>query len=96
MDNNLIQLYANTLEASGSVTFYNGDFYEIYVSEGGYMVDVFEVTEDNILQSEPESKIMRPVDGGFCTGTAIDAITFMIMGEGINDFQFYMGDINQS
>ena len=71
------EVYASTLETVGVVTFYDDDgfFYEIFESDnGGYMVEVFEVLEDEV-------KTMVEVDGGLCNGSAFDAIGFLINEE---------------
>jgi hypothetical protein len=78
MENNIVLLHAQILEEQGNVSFWNGDFYEINKTlDGDYMVDVFEISDDGLLMDEPDARLMRPIDGGVCTGTAVDAVCFM-------------------
>ena len=68
------EVYASTLETVGVVTFYddNGFFYEIFESDnGGYMVEVYDTDDDKL-------RTMKEIDGGLCTGSAFDAVGFLI------------------
>ncbi|MCS5590409.1 MAG: hypothetical protein NZ824_10635 [Candidatus Thioglobus sp.] len=42
------------------------------------MVDVYEISDEGLLIDEVDARLMRPVDGGLCTGSAMDAIEFMM------------------
>ncbi len=78
MKKDIKRLHAQILEQRGFVTFYDGDLYEIHESDGGYMVDVYEISDEGLLIDEVDARLMRPVDGGLCTGSAMDAIEFMM------------------
>lgn len=78
MTKDIKQLHAKILELQGFVSFYDGDLYEIHETEGGYMVDVFEISDEGLLMDDVDARLMRPVDGGLCTGSAMDAIEFMM------------------
>jgi len=82
MTKDIRKLHAQILEQQGEVTFYDGDLYEIYESSnGGYMVDVYEVSEVGLLVGVPESKVLTEVDGGLCTGSALDAVEFFMIDD---------------
>ena len=76
MTHNIKKLHAQILEAQGNVTFYNFHFYDIFETDGGYMVDVYAIKDEGLLPTEADTKLMRPIDGGLCTGSALDAIEF--------------------
>ena len=78
MTKDIKQLHAKILELQGFVSFYDGDLYEINETGGGYMVDVYEISDEGLLMDEVDARLMRPVDGGLCTGSAMDAIEFMM------------------
>ena len=64
-----IEKLAEELETMWEVSFTSHNLhYNIYWSEGsdGWMVDVFELKGD------------EPIDGGLCTGSAKDAVEFML------------------
>ena len=78
MTKDIKQLHAKILELQGFVSFYDGDLYEINETGGGYMVDVYEISDEGLLMDDVDARLMRPVDGGLCTGSAMDAIEFMM------------------
>ncbi len=71
----MIEADVKTLEEKGQVAFLrDGVLYVIYdaVVEEGYMInlhDPFDLDDG------------QPYDGGFCTGTARDAVEFLGLGE---------------
>ncbi len=74
------ELYELTrkLETEGSVEFiHNGLLFLIWESESeaGYVVDVF---DPYILYESYNDEVPEPLDGGLCTGSARDAIEFML------------------
>lgn len=77
MTKEIKQLHAQILEQQGFVTFYDGDLYEIHETDGGYMVDAYEISDEGLLMDELDIRLMRPSDGGLCTGSALDAVEFM-------------------
>jgi len=73
------EVHANTLDKLGVVTFYDDDgfFYEIFeFDNGGYMVEVYDTDDDDV-----EVRTLTYVNGGLCTGSAFDAIGFMLEGD---------------
>ncbi len=71
------EAHANTLDKLGVVIFYDDDgfFYEIFESDnGGYMVEVYDMSDDEV-------RTLTYVDGGLCTGSAFDAVGFMLEGD---------------
>lgn len=78
MTNSIKRFHALILEQQGNVAFFDWDFYEINKTEGGYMVEVFEISDDGLLTDDVDARIMRPVDGGLCTGSAMDAIEYSL------------------
>ena len=72
-----IKSFVKTLEDNQEVEFsYNEFYYEIFKSvESGYIVNVYssdEKDEDGYYLEENE------LDGGLCTGSARDAVEFML------------------
>ena len=68
------EIHANTLDKLGVVMFYDDDgfFYEIFESDnGGYMVEVYDADDDEV-------RTLTNVTGGLCTGSAFDAVGFML------------------
>ena len=76
-DDKMIATLANKLEVSGIVEFkHNNLYYEICEAvDTGYMVDIYSSDE---RYDEDEFMDQYKVDGGLCTGTAKDAIEFML------------------
>lgn len=77
MNKNNISKLADILEKDKSVEFkYNNLFYEIFKScDTGYMVNLYssnEKDEDGCFLDE------NIIDGGLCTGSASDAVWFMV------------------
>ena len=67
----LINAYAAILESEHAVTFEDGDtIYRIWANDEGWNVNVYEEHQDGDHFYES--------DGGLCTGTARDAIEFML------------------
>ena len=74
----MLNKLADKLDVTGSVAFVDGDnliciTWSESGDEDGYMIDVYnvwEVTENN-----------TPVDGGLCTGSALDAVAFFTSDE---------------
>ena len=64
------------LELNQSVEFkYNGFFYEVFKSaDSGYIVTIYSSNE----KDDDEYIEANIVDGGLCTGSAKDAIEFML------------------
>jgi len=54
---------------------YNKLHYEIFSSESGYAVNIYSSGEKDEDGDYPEQNI---IDGGLCTGSARDAIEFML------------------
>jgi hypothetical protein len=77
MNKNNISRLANILEKEKSVEFkYNNLFYEIFEScDTGYIVNLYSKNEKNEDGEYLEENI---VDGGLCTGSASDAVWFMV------------------
>ena len=77
MNKNNISKLANILEKEKSVEFkYNNLFYEIFEScDTGYIVNLYSKNEKNEDGEYLEENI---VDGGLCTGSASDAVWFMV------------------
>ena len=74
---NRINSLARVLRNEESVEFkYNGFFYEIFESsDTGYVVNVYSSNEKDEYGEYMEE---FNVDGGLCTGTAQNAISFML------------------
>ncbi len=77
MNKNNISKLAGILKKDTYVEFtYNNLFYEIFEStNGGYMVNLYssnEKDEDGCFLDE------NIIDGGLCTGSASDAVWFMV------------------
>lgn len=72
-----INAYAKLLELNEAVEFkYNDMHYEIFISaDTGYVVNVYSSDERDEDGEYREANLM---DGGLCTGTAKDAIEFML------------------
>lgn len=80
MNKNNISKLADILKKDTYVEFnYNNLFYEIFESaNGGYMVNLYssnEKDEDGCFLDE------NIIDGGLCTGSASDAVWFMVWKE---------------
>ncbi len=72
-----ISKLADILEKNKSVEFkYNNLFYEIFEScDTGYIVNLYSSNEKD---DHGEYLEINNVDGGLCTGSASDAIWFMV------------------
>ena len=68
---------ANILENKQNVKFeYNDLFYEIFEScDSGYIVNLYSSDEKD---EDGEYLEINNVDGGLCTGSASDAVCFMV------------------
>lgn len=77
MKKEIILQLASKLQEVGRVEFeYNSSFYEIFEStEGGYMINIYSSNEKD---EDNEYLYENNFDGGLCTGTAKDAIQFML------------------
>jgi len=77
LKNNKINTLARVLRNESSVEFkYNGFFYEIFESANtGFIVNLYSRDDKDDDGEFIETYL---VDGGFCTGSAIDAIYFML------------------
>lgn len=77
MNKNNISKLADILKKDTYVEFaYNNLFYEIFESaNGGYMVNLYSSNEKDEDGEYLEDNI---VDGGLCTGSASDAVWFMV------------------
>lgn len=77
MNKNNISKLADILEKDKSVEFkYNNLFYEIFEScDSGYIVNLYSSDEKD---ENGEYLEINNVDGGLCTGSASDAIWFMV------------------
>ena len=77
MNKNNISRLANILEKEKSVEFkYNNLFYKIFEScDTGYIVNLYSSNKKNKKGQYLEENI---VDGGLCTGSASDAVWFMV------------------
>ena len=77
MNRTNISKLANILEKEKSVEFkYNNLFYEIFEScDTGYIVNLYSSNEKD---KNGEYLEINNVDGGLCTGSASDAVWFMI------------------
>ena len=73
---NIIKL-SDILEKDKSVKFkYNNLFYEIFEScDSGYIVNLYSSNEKD---EDGEYLEINNVDGGLCTGSASDAVWFMV------------------
>ena len=77
MNRTNISKLADILEKNKSVEFkYNNLFYEIFEScDTGYIVNLYSSNEKD---ERGEYLEINNVDGGLCTGSASDAIWFMV------------------
>ena len=77
MNKNNISKLADILEKDKSVEFkYNNLFYEIFEScDSGYIVNLYSSGEKD---EDGEYLEINNVDGGLCTGSASDAVWFMV------------------
>lgn len=77
MDETQINAFVAMLESDKTVEFtYNGFYHEIFESaDSGYVVNVY---SDDEKDEEGEYLDRFLVDGGLCSGTARDAIGFML------------------
>ena len=77
MNKNNISRLANILEKEKSVEFkYNNLFYKIFEScDTGYIVNLYSSDEKD---KNGEYLETNNVDGGLCTGSASDAVWFMV------------------
>ena len=68
---------ANILENKQNVKFeYNDLFYEIFEScDSGYIINLYSSNEKD---EDGEYLEINNVDGGLCTGSASDAVWFMV------------------
>lgn len=74
---NNINNLARQLKMKQSVEFkYNGFFYEVFESaDAGYVVNVY---SNNKKDEDGEYIKENLIDGGLCTGSARDAVEFML------------------
>ena len=75
---NKFNTLSRVLKSKSSVEFqHNGLFYEIFesVSSEGYIVNVY---SNNMKDEDGEYLDVYELDGGLCTGSARDAIEFML------------------
>ncbi len=77
MNKNNISKLLDILEKDKSIEFkYNNLFYEIFEScDTGYIVNLYSSNEKDVDGRYLE---INNIDGGFCTGSAIDAVWFMV------------------
>lgn len=77
MSQEKINTLAKKLEEGEEIEFvYNDTYYEISEScEGGYMVDLYSSYEKDEYGQYLEQ---NSIDGGHCTGSAKDAVEFML------------------
>jgi len=77
MDESKIKAFADILESAGTIEFiHNGFYYEIFESaDTGYVVNVY---SDDARDEYGEYLEEHIVDGGLCTGSAEDAVGFML------------------
>ena len=77
INKNNISKLADILEKDKSVEFkYNNLFYEIFEScDSGYIVNLYSSGEKD---EDGEYLEINNVDGGLCTGSASDAVCFMV------------------
>ena len=74
MNNTVKNAYAMVLTERGSITFEeDGLVFEINESEEGYMIDLFFP-----VHTTGNGFMCKEIDGGICTGSALDAIEFML------------------
>ena len=73
---NKINSLAKVLKNERSVEFkHNGFFYEVFESaDSGYVVNIYSSNE----KEDNDYIEANLVDGGLCTGSAKDAVTFML------------------
>ena len=74
---NKINTIARVLTNDGSVTFeFNKSYYEIFESaEGGYAINVYSSADRD---EDGELLDSNMIDGGYCSGSAKDAVIFML------------------
>jgi len=73
MNQSLITAYASILEQNQAATFEHNDIiYRIWANDEGWYLELLE---------ENDSGEWVEIDGGLCTGSAIDAIEFMLPQE---------------
>jgi len=74
---NKINSLARVLKNENSVAFkYNGFFYEVFESaDTGYIVNIYSADERD---EDGEYRDHNLIDGGLCSGSARDAIGFML------------------
>ena len=72
-----LDTFVKTLESEESVEFiYNEFYYEIFESSGtGFMVNVY---SDNEKDEDGDYLDKHLIDGGYCSGSARDAVEFML------------------
>jgi len=77
MSESKIKAFADILENASTIEFiHNGCYYEIFESaDTGYIVNVY---SDDIRDEYGEHLEEHIIDGGLCTGSAEDAIGFML------------------
>lgn len=82
MDNSIIQMYADILEQCRAVTFeHNETIYRIWENDEGWYLQLLNESDDVFYNDEGEISSECPFvesDGGLCTGSALDAIEFML------------------
>ena len=77
LSKNKINTFARELKKKTTVEFkYNGFYYEVVKSaDTGYIVNVY---SDDVKDEENDYLDENIIDGGLCTGSARDAIEFML------------------
>lgn len=81
MNEKYLELCTTTLEENKAVQFvYKGFFYDIFESacEIGWVVNVYPNAKDKIFDEDNQLIDEQQIDGGLCTGSAKDAIYFML------------------
>jgi len=75
--NNKINTLSRLLKSESRVEFkYNGFYYEVFKSaDSGYIVNVYSSDERDEFNGYLDANV---IDGGLCTGSARDAIEFML------------------
>ena len=68
------------LELTGSIVFIDKDFiYDIFISSNEYRYEINQYNLTDILYLDQVLDMtIKPFDGGICTGSAKDAIEFML------------------
>lgn len=82
MDKKFLTVCTSKLRKERKVQFvYDGLFYDLFESvEGGWIVNVYPNDKDRIFDEDGELIDDEQIDGGLCTGSATDAVYFMLGG----------------